>query len=86
MLKVESDAKAGYLELTVDGALEGDGVAVDAELRRRCKYLAHMPESADVVFVEADLSSVVGEETIRAFDAPLRARRAKRRERGKKED
>lgn len=67
----------------VDASSEG---AVDADLRRRCKYLGHMPESADVVFVEADLTSVVGEEALRAFEAPLRARRTKRRERGKKDD
>ncbi|KAL5519640.1 hypothetical protein ACEPAH_1323 [Sanghuangporus vaninii] len=71
------------ISVRVDASSEG---SVDAELKRRCKYLAHMPESADVVFIEADLTTVVGEETIRAFDAPLRARRAKRRDRLKKEE
>ncbi|KAI5120586.1 hypothetical protein M0805_002536 [Coniferiporia weirii] len=71
------------IAVRVDASAEG---SIDGELRRRCKYLAHMPESADVVFVEADLSAVVGEETLRTFEAPLRARRAKRRERVKKDD
>ncbi|KAH8111937.1 hypothetical protein DFH11DRAFT_1610856 [Phellopilus nigrolimitatus] len=71
------------IAVRVDASSEG---SVDGELRRRCKYLAHVPESADVVFVEADLAGVVGPETLRTFEAPLRARRAKRREKGKKDD
>ena len=71
------------ISVRVDASSEG---SVDAELRRRCKYLAHVPESADVVFIEADLSTVVGEETLRAFESPLRARRAKRRDRVRKEE
>lgn len=68
--------------------------AVDGALRRRCKYLAHMPESAHVVFVEVDwqgqghgqAEKVVGEETLKAFEAPLRVRRTKRREKGRRDD
>ncbi|THH11058.1 hypothetical protein EW145_g909 [Phellinidium pouzarii] len=71
------------ITVRVDASSEG---SIDGELRRRCKYLAHIPESADVVFVEADLSLVVSEETLRTFEAPLRARRTKRRERGKKDE
>lgn len=71
------------ISVRVEASSEG---AVNDELRRRCKYLAHMPESADVVFVEVDLTSVVGEEGLRAFEAPLRMRRTKRREKGRKDE
>ncbi|KAH9950925.1 hypothetical protein B0H21DRAFT_720440 [Amylocystis lapponica] len=59
---------------------------VNDELRKRCKYLAHLPEGADVVFVEADLAGVVGAEGLKSFEVPLRMRRARRKEKGRKDD
>ncbi|EMD41869.1 hypothetical protein CERSUDRAFT_110428 [Gelatoporia subvermispora B] len=59
---------------------------VNDDLRKRCKYLAHLPEGADVVFVETDLEGVVGTEGLRNFEAPLRMRRARRKEKGRKDD
>ena len=59
---------------------------VNDDLRKRCKYLAHMPEGADVVFVEADLEGVVGLEGLKNFEGPLRQRAARRKEKEKKED
>ncbi|KAH9996075.1 hypothetical protein BJV77DRAFT_1059579 [Russula vinacea] len=59
---------------------------VDADLRRRCKYLSHIPEGADVVFVEADLEGVVGAEGLRAFEGAIKARRARRREKGRRDE
>jgi hypothetical protein len=57
---------------------------VDDGLRKRCKYLAHMPAGADVVFVEADLESVVGKEALALFEGALRARKSKRKEKERK--
>ncbi|KAH9937357.1 uncharacterized protein B0H18DRAFT_1091569 [Fomitopsis serialis] len=55
---------------------------VNDDLRKRCKYLGHLPEGADVVFVEADLEDVVGAEGLKNFEGPLRMRpRAEERER-----
>lgn len=71
------------IAIRVEASAEG---SVNDELRRRCKYLGHVPESADVVFVEADLRSVVGAEGLRTFEAPLRMRRSKRKEKSKKDD
>ena len=67
----------------VEAASEG---SVDADLRRRCKYLSHIPEGADVVFVEADLEGVVGAEGLRAFEGAIKARRARRREKGRRDE
>ncbi|CCL98094.1 uncharacterized protein FIBRA_00088 [Fibroporia radiculosa] len=59
---------------------------VNDDLRKRCKYLAHLPEGADVVFVEADLEGVVGAERLKSFEGPLRMRRSRRKEKEKKDD
>ncbi|TFY67316.1 hypothetical protein EVJ58_g1693 [Rhodofomes roseus] len=59
---------------------------VNDDLRKRCKYLAHFPEGADVVFVEANLEDVVGADGLKNFEGPLRMRRARRKEKDKKDD
>jgi hypothetical protein len=59
--------------------------AVNNDLRRRCKYLA-FPDGADVVFVEANLESVVGAETMKKFEGALKTRRTKRKEKMRKDD
>ena len=59
---------------------------VNDDLRKRCKYLGHLPEGADVTFVEADLSLVVGADGLRPFENALRTRRARRKEKGKRDD
>lgn len=71
------------ITVRVEASDEG---TVNDELRKRCKYLAHLPEGADVVFVEADLHGVVGAEGLRPFENALRQRRARRRDRGRKDD
>ncbi|KXN88938.1 RING finger protein 10 [Leucoagaricus sp. SymC.cos] len=59
---------------------------IDDDLRKRCKYLAHMPEGADVVFIEADLEGVVGLEGLKNFEGSLKSRTTRRQEKGKKDD
>ena len=71
------------IALRVEAATEG---SVDADLRRRCKHLSHIPEGADVVFIEADLEAVVGPEGLRAFEGAIKARRARRREKDRRDE
>jgi hypothetical protein len=71
------------IAVRVEAASEG---SVDTDLRRRCKYLSHIPEGADVVFIEADLEGVVGTEGLRAFEGAIKARRARRREKGRRDE
>jgi predicted phage tail protein len=66
-----------------EGADEG---TINEDLRRRCKYLAHLQMGTDVVFVEADLEDTLGPEAVAQFEQPLKQRRNRRRERIKKED
>lgn len=59
---------------------------VNDDLRKRCKYLAHLPEGADVVFIEADLEGVVGLDGLKNFEGALKLRTARRKEKEKKDD
>ena len=70
------------INIEIEAVSEG---AVNNDLRKRCKYLA-LPEGADVVFVEADLESVVGADTLKTFEGALKTRRAKRKEKTRKDD
>ena len=63
-----------------------DTATINDELRKRCKYLSHLPAGTEVVFVEADLEEIVGSVGLHSFEQPLKARRSKRRERVKRED
>lgn len=71
------------ITVRVESAAEG---TVNDDLRKRCKYLAHMPEGADVVFVEADLEGVVGCDGLKSFEGALKLRTARRKEKEKKDD
>ncbi|EGO04837.1 hypothetical protein SERLA73DRAFT_173968 [Serpula lacrymans var. lacrymans S7.3] len=71
------------ITIRVESVSEG---TVGDDLRKRCKYLAHMPEGADVVFVEADLEGIVGHEGLKNFEGLLKTRRARRSEKEKKDD
>ena len=71
------------ITVRVDSFAEG---TVNDDLRKRCKYLAYLPEGADVVFIEADLEGVVGAEGLKNFEGPLKMRTSRRKEKGRKDD
>lgn len=71
------------ISVKVEAFAEG---TVNDDLRKRCKYLSHIPEGADVVFVEADLEGVVGPEALKNFEGPLKMRHSRRKEKSKKDD
>ncbi|KAK4051872.1 hypothetical protein OIV83_002577 [Microbotryomycetes sp. JL201] len=71
------------IEVSVEGADEG---TVTEELRKRCRWLSHLPTACDVVFVEADLSRVVPKSALDAYAGPLKQRRNKRRDKARRED
>ncbi|KAI8835540.1 hypothetical protein BC829DRAFT_60982 [Chytridium lagenaria] len=47
------------------------------ELKKKCKYLSHVPLSCDLSFCEIDLTGVVSDDTIKYFDKELSERRRK---------
>lgn len=71
------------ITLRIESFAEG---TVNDDLRKRCKYLAHMPEGADVVFIEADLEGVVGQEGLKNFEGALKTRRSRKKDKGRKDD
>lgn len=42
---------------------------VDEDLRKRCKYLGHVPLNCDVSFIECDLEGIVSGETLKRFES-----------------
>ena len=71
------------ITVRVDAVAEG---SVNDDLRKRCRYLGHVPESADVVFVEADLLDVVGVEGLKNFEGLLKTRSSRRKEKERKDE
>jgi hypothetical protein len=53
------------------------GHVVDDDLRRKCKYLSHLPRGCEVSFLECDWSDVVSEAVLAEY-APVLDRRRKR--------
>jgi hypothetical protein len=71
------------ITIRVEAFAEG---TVNDDLRKRCKYLSHLPEGADVVFIEADLEGVVGAEGLKTFEGPLKMRATRRKEKVRRDD
>lgn len=73
------------LAVKVSGADEG---SMNEELRRRCKYLSHIPMAADVVFIEVDWEGMdwIDKATLRPYEQALRQRRNRRRDKERRED
>ncbi|KAG0023086.1 hypothetical protein BGZ82_010825 [Podila clonocystis] len=56
------------------------------EVRKKCKYLGHLPLGCEVSFLDVALEGIVGEEGIKTFEPELRLRRTKRREKEAREE
>lgn len=56
------------------------GHIVDDELRRRAKYLAHLPHGCEVGFLECDWTDIVVSEVLDSFSTEIDRRRKKNRE------
>ncbi|KAK4683693.1 hypothetical protein P7C73_g6539, partial [Tremellales sp. Uapishka_1] len=63
-----------------------DTATITDELRKRYKYLSHLPIGTEVVFIEAELEDIVGKDGLKGFEVALKGRRGRRKEKGKKED
>ena len=48
------------------------------DIRKRCKYLSHLPQNSNFFFVEVNLNDVVDAQTIDHFKQPLQQRRQRR--------
>ena len=62
------------------------GHVVDDDLRRRTKYLAHLPSGREVAFLECDWTDVVGPDVLQRFAPDIDRRRKKHREKEAREE
>ena len=62
------------------------GHIVDDELRRRAKYLAHLPQGCEVGFLECDWTDVVSAEILAGFTPEIERRRKKNWEKEVREE
>ncbi|MCJ1279609.1 hypothetical protein MMC21_007433 [Puttea exsequens] len=62
------------------------GRIVDDELRRRARYLAHLPAGCEVGFLECDWTDVVPPEVLATFTAEIERRRKKNFEKETREE
>ncbi|KAE8378692.1 hypothetical protein BDV26DRAFT_261009 [Aspergillus bertholletiae] len=62
------------------------GHIIDDELRKRVKYLGHLPQGCEVSFLECDWRDVVGPEILERFAAETARRRKRNREKEAREE
>jgi hypothetical protein len=62
------------------------GHVVDEDLRRKCKYLSHLPRGCEVSFLECDWSDVVSETVLAEYASVLERRRKRWEEKGVREE
>ena len=62
------------------------GHIVDDELRRRAKYLSHLPQGCEVGFLECDWTEIVSPEVLKGFEVEVERRRKKNREKEIREE
>lgn len=62
------------------------GHIMDDELRRRAKYLAHLPHGCEVGFLECNWTDVVSPEVLEGFTVEVERRRKKNREKEFREE
>ncbi|KAG8754756.1 hypothetical protein FRC12_011097 [Ceratobasidium sp. 428] len=62
--------------------------SVDHDLRKRCKYLGHLPEGGEVVFAQVNVKDIVGEDAWRegGWEGLVERRRREREGRMRKEE
>lgn len=62
------------------------GHVIDEDLRKRAKYLAHLPLGCDVAFLECDWTDIVGPEVLAKFQSDVERRRKKNRDKEIREE
>ncbi|KAK6523586.1 hypothetical protein TWF281_001567 [Arthrobotrys megalospora] len=62
------------------------GHVVDDELRKRAKYLSHLPYGCEVAFLECDWTDIVPADVLDKFSTDLERRRRKKRDKDNREE
>ncbi|KAJ3038255.1 RING finger protein 10 [Rhizophlyctis rosea] len=74
VLKYEYDSYDHFPERVTVRSIHVQESTVNEDLRKRCKYLSHLPLSCDVNFCEIDLGELVSEATLKIFEKELTQR------------
>ncbi|KAI8092779.1 uncharacterized protein BX664DRAFT_277284 [Halteromyces radiatus] len=72
-----------YLKVKTTGVEE---TTLTEDIRKRFKYLGHLPLACDVTFIEIDMKPLVSKKTIDHFQNELKLRNKKRQDRIKREE
>ncbi|KAI9267894.1 hypothetical protein BDA99DRAFT_535423 [Phascolomyces articulosus] len=72
-----------HLQVCVEGVEE---TTMTEEVRKRFKYLSHLPLACDVTFLEVDLKKLVSDGTSKAFSNELKMRAKKKQDRVRREE
>ncbi|KAI9250603.1 hypothetical protein BY458DRAFT_536264 [Sporodiniella umbellata] len=59
---------------------------LDEDLRKKCKYLGHLPLARDVTFLEINVKSIVSTDTLQTFKNELHARTKRRKDKERREE
>ncbi|EWC44969.1 hypothetical protein DRE_01028 [Drechslerella stenobrocha 248] len=62
------------------------GHVVDDEVRKRARYLSHLPSGCEVAFLECDWTDIVPVDVLARFEPDLERRRRKKREKETREE
>ncbi|CAD6499408.1 BgTH12-03524 [Blumeria graminis f. sp. triticale] len=62
------------------------GYNVDTDLKKRKKYLSHLPIGCDISFIECDWTSFICPEILKQFEEEIRSRRKRNHEKTTRED
>ncbi|ANB12031.1 Mag2p [Sugiyamaella lignohabitans] len=63
-----------------------NGTSVNDQLKKRMKYLGHLPTQTPVAFLECDWRDVVPGEVLRSFSKELQLRKKRKQDKEKRED
>lgn len=59
---------------------------LDEDLRKKCKYLGHLPLACDVTFLEINVKDIVSSDTLQTFKNELHTRTQRRKDKERRED
>ncbi|KAF9580090.1 hypothetical protein BGW38_003394, partial [Lunasporangiospora selenospora] len=86
ILKQHFDAYDRFPDAIKVQVLGIEETSLTEEVRKKCKYLSHLPLGCEVSFLDVALEDIVSNESLKPFEAELRLRRAKRREKEAREE
>ncbi|KAF8983955.1 hypothetical protein BGZ46_009089 [Entomortierella lignicola] len=86
ILKQHFDSYEKFPDTITVKVLGIEETSLTEEVRKKCKYLGHLPLGCEVSFLDVALESIVGEEGVKPFETELKMRRSKRMDKETREE